>query len=468
MKPSPLPSLLLGLVLGLSILKLGNPVILEQSIGIPDSISEWVHRPWPTRIGLFLLGGVATFHLFATPWLKALASARLPRPVWLALGTWILTLAISHAGSVDPHLSRLTLPHLLSVAVAFVLGVCCAHESRQWPSLLLGIGIGAALCWVQAFNQHNFEFRYAREALITGQAAGWTNISPAEFQDLRQSGLIIQTNGTHIANPAILDKLTRGRVHGSLVYPNALAGLVLLVLPALATGLWTLRDRFRPLILHLFLGVLLLLGISSLVWSGSRSGWLIGVGLAAAATLLHPRLKRIRIPLAAAALGAGLLVFGIRNRDYFRGGATSVSARLDYWKAALQITRENPLKGSGPGTFMRPYARLKAPEAEMTRLVHNDFLQQFSDSGMPAGLAYLVWILGSLGVAWSRLARSPAPLPLALLLGTTAWFLQGLSEFSLYVPPLAWIAFCFLGIASATTPPTPASSENPTTQRAAS
>ena len=457
---SPLPALLLGLLLGLSILKLGNPVILEEQIGQPTGLSEWLSRPWPTRTGLFLLPLVAASILFLTPWRQRLTSARLPAWIWIALAGWLGWQVLSSAQSVDPKLTQLTLPHLLSIAVCFTGGVILG--AGHWKPLLLGIGAGACLCWLQAFNQRTFEFRNAREALVFGQQSGWTNLSPAELSELRISGLVIQTNGLDIANPAILDKLQRARVHGSLVYPNALAGLVLLVLPVLAVDLGSTRSRLRPI---LFYGILLLLGalgLASLVWSGSRSGWLIAVAMAATAVLLHPSLRRFRLPIALSVLVLGAGAFGLRNRDYFKKGATSVSARFDYWKAALQNTANHPILGSGPGTFMRPYARLKAPEAEMARLVHNDYLQQFTDSGVPGGLAYLVWVLGSLGLAWGRLRSTSHPvLTTALLLGVSAWLVQGLSEFGLYVPPLAWTAFTLLGVSlglprlSPSTPPSP-------------
>lgn len=450
---SPVPALLLGFLLGLAILKLGNPVILEDQIGVPASWTEWLQRPWPTRAGLLLLPIVVAFHLFATPWRQRLATAPIPAWIWLSLGGWAFWQWLSHGGSVDTRLSGLTLPHLLTVAVCFILGVLTGRT--RWQPLFIGLGIGATVCWLQAFNQHTFEFRYAREALVTGQQSGWTNLSPADVAELRQNGLILTTNGIDIANPVILDKLARGRVHGSLVYPNALAGLVLLAFPPLATVLWLSRHRFRPLVFALAAGLLGPLAFCSLLWSGSRSGWLIAVAMAALAVLLHPRLRKVRVPVAIAALVLGLGAFALRNQAYFRKGATSVSARFDYWKAAAGNTAEHPFRGSGPGTFMRPYAQRKAPDAEMARLVHNDYLQQFSDSGIPGGIAYLLWVLGSLGLAWARALRSPTPLLLGILIGVTGWLLQGLSEFGLYIPPLAWTCFTFLGIALSLPPQNP-------------
>lgn len=436
----------MGLLLGLSILKLGNPVILEDQIGQPSGLAEWISRPWPTRTGLVLLPVVIASLLFLTPWRQRLASARLPGWIWAAMAVWLGWQVASTAQTVDSRLTHLTLPHLISIAVCFIGGIILG--AGRWKPVLIGLGAGACLCWLQAVNQRTVEFRAARDALILGQQSGWTNISPAELTDLRMSGLVIQTNGIDVANPAILDKLQRGRVHGSLVYPNALAGLVLLALPVLGVALVTTRSRLRPVLFYGILALFCALGLASLLWSGSRSGWLLALAVAASAILLHPSLRRFRLPIALAVLLLGGGAFGLRNRDYFRKGATSVAARFDYWKAALQNTAAHPVLGSGPGTFMRPYARLKAPDAEMARLVHNDFLQQFSDSGVPGGVAYLVWVLGSVGLAWYRLRTSPNPvLVTALLLGVSAWLAQGLSEFSLYVPPLAWTAFTLLGIA---------------------
>src|ERR1044071_4450490 len=92
----------------------------------------------------------------------------------------------------------------------------------------------------------------------------------------------------------------------------------------------------------------------------------------------------------------GLSVFAIRFHNYFSTGATSISARFDYWHAAIKTTMSHPLCGTGPGTFQRPYAQLKLPDAEMARLAHNDFLEQFSDSGIPGGIIYVVWIIAAL------------------------------------------------------------------------
>jgi O-antigen ligase len=144
-------------------------------------------------------------------------------------------------------------------------------------------------------------------------------------------------------------------------------------------------------------------------------------------------------------LAAGLLGFWLKYEDYLTKGATSAMARSDYWRAAIQTTLENPALGSGPGTFSITYARNKRPEAEMSRLAHNDYLQQASDSGIPAALLYAAVFIVPLVWIQRRIAKDP--LLFLTSLGLIAWALHGLFEFGLYIPALSWTAFALLGYA---------------------
>src|SRR6185503_2713760 len=101
--------------------------------------------------------------------------------------------------------------------------------------------------------------------------------------------------------------------------------------------------------------------------------------------------------------------------------------------------------GSGPGTFLVGYRKLKAPEAEMARLAHNDYLQQGSDSGLPGLVSYLWLIAGSVGLLYGP-SRKEAGLAFALWLGVCGLAIQELVEFSLYIPALSWPLFLILGL----------------------
>jgi O-antigen ligase len=248
-----------------------------------------------------------------------------------------------------------------------------------------------------------------------------------------------------VANPVILAKFAKGRVNGTLVYPNALAGLILLLLPVSLVIAFHSTVNLKPLIRLAVILMTIFLGGVAFIWTGSKLGWLLGIGVSGIFLLRLNWPPKLKILAVAAVLILGLGIFAVRFHNYFAAGATSIGARFDYWRAAVQITAQNPVCGSGPGTFQRPYARLKSPDAEMARLAHNDYLEQFSDSGVIGGLAYLAWIGLALAVVGKKLWRSNDLFTFAIFAGLLAWFAQGLGEFSLYIPALAWIAFTLLG-----------------------
>ncbi|MEY2465832.1 MAG: hypothetical protein QOD03_353, partial [Verrucomicrobiota bacterium] len=299
-------------------------------------------------------------------------------------------------------------------------------------------------CLVRAVDQKLFEFPRERQSLVEGEQSGWTNFPPAVFQDMKRVGAIISTNGAEVVNPVFLAKYEKGRAYGTLVYPNALAGAVLLIFPAAMVLIWNGTRRLRGLIRAMAIGLILFLGGAALLWSGSKSGWLIAILLGVLCFWRMPWPVGVKRGVLLALVIIGLVGFGIRFHSYFQKGATSVVARFDYWRAAGQITVQHPVVGSGPGTFQRPYADLKSPEAEMARLTHNDYLQQFSDSGLIGGISYVSWIILWISLVGRHVFKKNG-LRFAIFLGVLGWLVQGMTEFGLYVPALAWTAFALMG-----------------------
>ena len=200
--------------------------------------------------------------------------------------------------------------------------------------------------------------------------------------------------------PAILAKFAKGRVNGTLVYPNALAGAILLLFPVSLVFAFNSTRRLRPVIRVLVIALALFLGGAGFFWTGSKLGWLIAMTVGGVYLFRLKWPARFKWAALTIVLLVGLGIFAVRFHNYFAAGATSAGARLDYWHAAVQTTFTHPLLGTGPGTFQRPYAKLKSPEAEMARLTHNDYLEQFSDSGI-AGWNFLCRLdFNGLGIHW--------------------------------------------------------------------
>jgi hypothetical protein len=414
-----LPSVFAGLfgaLLGLSLLKFGNPVILEKMIDWPTNIYEWIFNPWPVVIAYWLLAGVTVFGLVVARWKTEVPALIVALPL-----VWFVWEIISGTQSVSVQLTHPTLVHFATCVVCFYLGLfSLGPVRRMWP-FWVGIIAGFSIALLSGLNQH-----------FGGLA------------ETRRYFYLYNPDLTKVPE-ALLEKMKSDRIFGTLFYPNALAGIILMLLPAILAVIWSWRERLTVGARGFLMAVIGLAGLGCLYWSGSKGGWLIFLVMGFVAILLLPFKRQLKLLLIAAVLVMGLAGFFLRYAGFFRRGAPSVVARSDYWKAAVQTVREKPVFGTGPGTFAIAYEKVKKPESEMARLTHNDYLQQASDSGVPGFLAYTAMVVCALGYAFRRGGLRESWLKLAVWLGILGWGLQGLAEFGLYIPALAWPAFCLMG-----------------------
>ncbi len=410
-------AVLFGALLGLALVKFGNPVILSSLLDWPGGVWEWLFFAWPLEIGYALLAAVTLVGLFCVRW-------RSLKLNWLAVMPliWFGWQLVSATQSVAPRLTHPTLAHFATCVVCYYLGCLGLSRVRRLDGFWLGILCGFVLMLASGFQQHFGGLEETRRQLELYSSTTRTNV-PAE----------------------LLKRVSSDRIFATSFYPNSLAGTLLLFLPALMAFLWRCQARLVRETKALLLVAVGIGGLACLYWSGSKGGWLLMLALALVALLHLPFGRQWKLLVVAAVLALGLAGFFWRYAGYFEKGAKSVDARLDYWRAAAQIALARPVSGSGPGTFGAEYERIKRPESEMSREVHNDYLEQASDSGLPGFVAYCVFVLGALGRGYVRFQQDREWLVFAVWLGVLGWALQGLMEFGLYIPALAWPAFAFLG-----------------------
>jgi O-antigen ligase len=461
-----------GLWAALALIKFGNPVILDQQVHAPSNLDELLIHSWPVAWGyallglIFVVGGKFWRWRPSSPAVAYAVQGRKgereqgrfppdplsPRPSFppAPVPTWLLVVPllwlgwqfVSASRTVDRTLTVATLLHFIACVGAFYLGLFSLARVTRLGPFWLGLMGGFLVVLIAGWKQHFGGLEETRRFFYT--LPDWQSYPP-EF----------------------LKKVSSRRIYSTLFYPNALAGVLLLLLPASLSIVWQAgRASPRPFRVVL-VGIIGVLGLGALYWSGSKSGWLIAMiqgslgllrsPLPSSSLTLDPRLgvanraplpRRVgrmssKVILLSAALSLGLGSFWLTYQDYFGSGATSVAARFDYWRAARHTLTASPLLGSGPGTFMVSYKRFKPPEAEMARLAHNDFLQQGSDSGWPGMLAYAAWILGAIAVLYRNSSANLTSL--SLWIGLTGMALQSFVEFGLYIPALAWPFFLLLG-----------------------
>ena len=472
--------ILTGIWLFTALFLFGNPVILDylhppKSIGIPTQAigvtpEDYSNaKPYIGILAVLGLAGLLGFSRLAKP--KLQLPTTLPRWLaWLPLGWFVWQLA-SLQQTDDREMSMATVIHFGSCLAAFYLGLFVLARMHLAKLALWGAALGLLLNLADACVEKFGGLEETRDRIIAEIESGKLDPEKVSAKARESTGAIPPEIEKQIAAlpPETAAKVRQlplefvkrmysTRLYGHMFYPNTLAGVILLLLPV-SLALLLGQARWGQLRIALALG-LAVVGLACLYWSGSKAGWLIAIVLLGVWFLHWPLSNTLKLGLAGTAMVLGLAGFAVKYADYFDRGATSVGARFGYWRAAAQTAMEEPLLGTGPGTFQLAYKRHRAPDAEPTRLTHNDYLQQASDSGVPGFLLYLVFFGGA---AWALARRRlTEPVYIAMRLGLLAWVLQGVVEFGLYIPALAWPAWLMLGWLLAV--PTNQFDKSPTTE----
>ncbi|MHB8523346.1 MAG: O-antigen ligase family protein [Limisphaerales bacterium] len=395
-------------------MKFGNPIVLDRLVAPPTNLAEFLVQPWPVSWAYWLLAPVIGMALKVgwsrprTDWL-----------VWLPL-VWLAWQLVAATQTVEARLTVVTIRHFVVCTACFYLGLLVLSRVPRSRPFWIGLFIAFLLMIWIGFDQHYGGLEATRKFFY--QQPNWRRFPP-EY----------------------LKKISSDRIFSTLVYPNALAGVILLVLPPLIVGLWNSCQSWKFVPRSVTVGLFAYSGLACLVWSGSKSGWLIGLVLAGVALFQLPTSRQIKLTLLTTGMLIGSAGFFLKYTSYFERGATSVVARFDYWRAALTTARKNPVFGTGPGTFSVSYKRIKAPDSEMAQLTHNDYLEQASDSGIIGFIAYSGLLFGSIITLYRNSSLNARWFQFAAWLGILGWGLQGLVEFGLYIPASSWTAFTILG-----------------------
>ncbi len=406
---------LLGVFFAACIVKYANPVILDDPAAPSPILIPMTPAEAPTNTRYLGLGAIA---------LLGFTLSRRPRgvPRWVMLLplVWLGWQFVAAVQTVDTGLTTATLKHFIGCVACFFLGLLVLGGTPNawpfWAGLLLGFSYSLVVGWDQHFRG---------------------------LEAMRQYFYLYSLPKIPDPPPELLKRIESRRIFGTFVYANALAGSILLLLPGLAGFLWHAGVGSRRRAGRVAAFVLSVASAACLFWTGSKAGWLVATIILVVWVLQIPWSGRLKLGLGVAILVLGGLAFTLRFASYFERGATSVSARFQYWEAAVDGFRSRPLWGTGPGTFGVIYRRVKPPEAEMAQLTHNDYLEQASDSGLVGFGSYAAFWLGSLVLlgrwSWQK------GWGFAVWLGLLGWGLHGVVEFGLYIPASAWPAFTLLG-----------------------
>lgn len=179
------------------------------------------------------------------------------------------------------------------------------------------------------------------------------------------------------------------------------------------------------------------LGAMALVLTLTRSAW-IGLAFAAAVVLAFYKPKTlILIPVA-------ISLFFLLSPQHVKRRALSIfsrrhysnTQRLQYIQAGIQIIKENPIFGTGPCTVDMVFQNPKYGLSELAKRnvhLHNNIIQIGAERGIPALLAWMVFI-GWVFLALLRLLRTKdprlRPVTVGALAALVGLFVAGFFEYN--------------------------------------
>ncbi len=242
------------------------------------------------------------------------------------------------------------------------------------------------------------------------------------------------------------------RAHGFFSIYMTLAGVLTLVLLATLPRLLARAPERRWWMLPAWavsgLGLVLTL---------TRGAWM---GFVAGATALALCLRRTSVLVAiGAVLLASLMLLPAgplehRVRSFADPADPTMRERLFMWQSGIQIVRDHPLTGVGPGQVKAVFPRYAQPEAlrKTTSHVHNTALQITAERGL-LGLAAWLWLwvafffrggrlLGALGPGQERERR----LIVGSLVAVLGFLVAGLFEYNFGDSEVVMVAYALMAL----------------------
>ena len=385
-----------------------------------------------------------------------------------------------------------SLPATLVLGLAGVLLVFARREEKG-NAVTLWTGVSALLLagWVVARSQFSPVVYLARWDLFLSLGALLAYLMTSCFFTRAKERLMVvgglaglavvhafiggiqfKQGDDYMLLPGIIRSSWEWRASGFYIYPNHLAGLLEMVgMLSLALCCWG-RVGMGVRVLA---GWGTLMSVAGIAITGSRGGYLATVaGLLVFCTLSVWVVRRIRPDktwpvLLLALAGVGLLLGGAL---FFMVKSESVSERLAQmydptnmrplmWQSALRAWEQEPVVGTGSGTFVYLARQFRAPLVQGDPIfVHNDYLHlllEYGVIGAGLGLVFLALhlVAGVGGVRkivnvklrpeW-RTSSNELALTIGALSGLGALLLHSLVDFNFHLPGNALVGAFLLGI----------------------
>ncbi len=225
---------------------------------------------------------------------------------------------------------------------------------------------------------------------------------------------------------------------------NHFSGYLELVIPV-AIGALIHYNRSMSAVVKLILIEALAVIIAAFIFAQSRGAW---ISLAISLILMNIILVKKRLLAGKSIPILILLIILIFSFAYVKSefvsermdilariteGEASIETRFRVWQGTVGMIRDNPLTGTGLGSFVWVFPRYR-PQGLNTRTyyAHNDYLHMAAEMGVLAPLI-MTWLLVTV-IGRGLLKMGSHPVVLGCSIGMLSLALHGLVDFNFHIP----------------------------------
>ncbi|MCM8535594.1 MAG: O-antigen ligase family protein [Lentisphaeraceae bacterium] len=235
-------------------------------------------------------------------------------------------------------------------------------------------------------------------------------------------------------------------VYGTSGNKNWFSALVLATLPAAIYSLHLFLQKKMPSKRSLYTAIVICIGLSVLpIKAADSRASFVAIGLLLFyVPFLYVSLKKRLLVLAALAIGAVCLFFMFRQQLAWEN---TRNIRISVWESTLNLIKENPLTGVGPGSFEASFPAYESKAhkemlvaGQTTQHPHNEVLYIASENGV---LVAFIWCLL---VGFTLCRRPKNSLDLCLSISFFILLVQGMMDKPLYQQPTMLLFYVLMGI----------------------
>jgi len=411
-------------------------LILILVIGTPLVYARFVYNPWfisimkMTFTQVLIITGVGLY-LLATGKYR-LVRSKMNYPIF----AYIIACTLSLFSSVDIYISLYSLTGIVLLAALYFLVPHIVRERKRVKKIMVSL------------------------ILVSGLISVY---SVAQYLGLDLIGLKV---------------IGSGNISGPFENRNVLASFLVFTMPVSAGFLFEKISKKMKIIV----GLAAVITLVALIYTRTRGAWvgLIGAMAFFAGTKLmaEGEMKKIfkslfskksLVIISLMVICLGLLIrYDYRRRGSFTKKFLSIAELKDpatrhrfvMWHTAIDIIKEQPLLGTGVGTFKKIHPKYQSKYLRtekygifqgLSQFAHNDYLEITASTGI-LGLGSFLWLIVTL--YWTGLKRLKqiseskysANLLIITLSSLTAVLIHSFFHYSFYLPTTSMLFWLWLGL----------------------